>query len=780
MYPDLVPPLQQSSGSATLSGMSAPLSLATRLRTLRLEAGLTLEKLAELSGVSARTLSDIERGVSVAPHRRTADAIATGLGLGGPIRDAFLRTARARRQVAGDGGRASVVTPHRVADFTGRRAEVAEVLAALRPPNDGTSAGSPRVVVIAGPPGMGKTTCALEAMSRLQKAWPRVVFVDLDGFNTRPLTALEALRALLRQLPGYDEKVPSTLEAALLLWQEATAENPVAVLLDNAAHEAQIRPVLAGNAGGVIAITSRRSLAGLEGAARVTLGPLLDEDSVSLLTRLIPAAQRQDNDLAELARLSDHIPLALRIVGNRIASRPAWSASDFARRMRSEEDRLRLLVAGDLAVESAFALSYNDLEPQTADLFRAIAVIDGSTFDARMAAAAADADVLDTELRLDELVDLGLLEARGGARYRLHDLARLFALDRLRDARGADGVVALRQHLNLWLLGSLERAGAWYEPDRSPELSGAIGTAFPDSDTASAWIKSETAHWWSAFQAVAAQGEHALIADIADSVHWFSDIWLEWGHWHDFFSLAVDASRALGDSRLEATHLGYVSWTQIVEWHDYAAALDTALLARAAAEASGDDTQIGWANVYVGWSTSELGQLDESAAAARLAVAAFTRAGYIDGATQATSLLANVLVGRGQHELALDAYRDILAQLAATAPVSASPIRETTTFSTHFQMSRALQNLGRPLEAVDSATAAVAVAYRLGGTARVMTAHRRRATAYIAAGNLTAARADVDLGLAAIRPDSTDRFLNKERDELELLRAQLNEREGDD
>jgi transcriptional regulator with XRE-family HTH domain len=345
----------------------SPSPLAARLRTLRLAADLTLEGLAERSGISARTISDIERGVSVAPQRRTA-AIAQGLGLDVASTDAFLRSARARRRAPTDNHRASAIAPHRLPDFTGRDREIAAIRALLDAP--ASAAGAPTAVIICGPPGIGKTTSALEALSTAGEVRPKVYYVDLDGFNTVPLTPLQVLRALLRQVPGISEKLPTNLDDATLLWQKVTADSPPAVLLDNAANESQIRPVLALQKRGAVVITSRRSLSGLEGVRRVTLGPLGEEESVLLLRRLIPADQRRAGDLRELAQLSDHVPLALRIAGNRIASHPDWQTADFVARMRSAENRLRLLVAGDLAVEAAFALSYDDLEPENAALFR--------------------------------------------------------------------------------------------------------------------------------------------------------------------------------------------------------------------------------------------------------------------------------------------------------------------------------------------------------------------------------------------------------------------------
>ena len=57
-----------------------PSTIAEHLRTARRLAGFTQEELAERAGVSARGISDIERGVIQAPHRETLELIMDALG----------------------------------------------------------------------------------------------------------------------------------------------------------------------------------------------------------------------------------------------------------------------------------------------------------------------------------------------------------------------------------------------------------------------------------------------------------------------------------------------------------------------------------------------------------------------------------------------------------------------------------------------------------------------------------------------------------------------------
>ena len=754
--------------------MKSALLLASHLRSLRLAANLTLDALAERSGISARAISDIERGVSTSPQSRTIIALADALGLDTTARERLLRAARAHpRSKMVHRDRSTAVAPHRTADFSGRDGEVSGMLAML---SDSVETAA-HVVLISGPAGIGKTTIALEVASRADLSPSRTLFVDLGGFSSEPLTPLEVLRALLRQVPRIGEGAPITIDDAVRRWKLETETSVYIVVLDNAADESQVRPVLTLDPRSRVVVTSRRSLSGLEGVHRVRLGPLSEEDAILMLGRLIPELQRAPGDLRELAELCDYIPLALRIAGSRIASRPASSSRDFLARLRADENRLRLLVAGDLAVEAAFALSYDELDGSTAALFRSISVIDGPTFDARIAAAIDGTHVLETEERLDELIDLGLVETRGGNRYRVHDLLRLFGAARHKRESGKQGVEDAHRRLHFWMIYSVERAGSWFEPERSPENPSAIGIAFPDAATAEAWIRLEEPHWWPALQEASRKGEHWIVLEVADALHWFAELWTEWGHWQQLFTLAVVSARALGDPRLEAMHLRYLAWAHVHESHDRELPLQTALLAIEAADRSGDAQQRGWANSYAAWAHHLVGRDTEASEHSRLSIEQFGSAGHLDGAAHAMWILTSATNDPRGPEFALRSLNGVLERTERDEREKYGLVADLTRLVAYEYMARHYSALGQHDKAVAVATLSVELAERFASPIRSAGALRQRIEANIAAGDAFAAETDIVAALAGLESVPLNSSTPRHREQLLALRVRLGSRE---
>ncbi|WP_229869983.1 ATP-binding protein [Streptomyces flaveolus] len=622
------------------------------LRQLRLEASLTIEALAEASGVSVRGIGDLERGRRATPQRRTVAALADGLGLGEPARERLLAAARSGRSPRHSpaGVRAF---PRGIDDFVGREAELTQ-LAALA---DRETTGLPVVAAVSGPPGAGKTTMTLQAARELAGRFPDgQLMLDLRGLDDTPPDAAELLLRALKALGVADRDLAKAgPQGHPELYRKVLAERRCLLVLDNARDEAQVRPLLHGAGAGMILITSRRMLTGLESVHRLPIGELSPIEAADFLTALV-GRERVDADpgaLAEVAHRCGHLPLALRVAGNWLATRTGWTMRRLADRLALEERRLDTLTAGDLRLSAAFDLSYRQLTPTAARLFRLLSLVDGPDVSAAGAAQLTEQPLFDAEDTLEELVETGLL-GTDQDRYRLHDLLRLYARSRLHAEEPPGKSEAARAALHRWLLETAVVAGRWYEPDHGAPSATWQGTVdLSTAEHARQWLQAEGDNWLAALRAAAAAGDHTTVVEVTEALHWFSDQWTFWGHWPEVFRTAAHSAQALGDPLLEATHLNYHAWALLLCEGRHHDSLARSAQALAAAQRADHLPQQGWAHFYSAWALSMLGDHAAAAHHNRESARFFEASSDLHGTLQAMTSTAYNLLLAGQHEESL-------------------------------------------------------------------------------------------------------------------------------
>jgi DNA-binding SARP family transcriptional activator len=435
-----------------------------RLRVLeqRLEADLRLGRHAELvpeletlvaahplrEGVHGKLIVALyragRRAESIAAYRRLRARLADELAVepSAAVRRLYRAVITADPAIAAP--RPSIVVrreagpaqlPPDIADFTGRE----EAVAALEAPllaGPGTDRTAVPVVSVAGPAGVGKTALAVHCAQRLRGRYPDgQLYLDLCGTGPKPLQPRAALGHLLRGLGVDPAAIPESVAERSSLLRSRTAGRRILVLLDDATDESRVRPLLPGSHGCGVVVTSRRRLPGLAGAVPLDLGRFTGAEAVRLLERLTgPARVLADPAAARaIARLCDHLPLAVRAAGARLAARPDWSLARLAQRLADGRSRLDELTAGDLDVRAGVGASYRALRPAARRGLRLLGLLPGGEFAAWTAAALLGTGTAAAEALVDSLVDAQLLQLTGRdpVRYRCPDLVRLFAAERL-------------------------------------------------------------------------------------------------------------------------------------------------------------------------------------------------------------------------------------------------------------------------------------------------------------------------------------------------------------
>jgi DNA-binding SARP family transcriptional activator/tetratricopeptide (TPR) repeat protein len=320
--------------------------------------------------------------------------------------------------------------PADVGTFVGRSDLVARIEKLVRPDGD------PPVVVLAGPPGIGKTALAVHAAHRLAADFPDgQLYVNLRGHSAgAPMAAGDALARMLRALGVPPDKVPTELDEQSSLFRSTVAGRQILVVLDNAVSPDHVRPLLPGSRSCPVIITSRDNLLGLtaiNGARRLPVDVLTTEESMALLAGIAgPATVAAEPVAAQrLAELCGRLPLALRIAAANLAGGPHRTVAEYVG-LLSAGDRISALeIDGDdqSAVSVAFGLSYGTLKPEPAKLFRLLSLVPGPDFDGYAAANLAAVPLDAARTMLDRLATANLIGHDGSGRYQFHDLIRDYA-----------------------------------------------------------------------------------------------------------------------------------------------------------------------------------------------------------------------------------------------------------------------------------------------------------------------------------------------------------------
>ncbi|RKT55526.1 ATP-binding protein [Saccharothrix australiensis] len=357
--------------------------------------------------------------------------------------------------------------------------------------------GLPAIAVVTGTAGVGKTALALRWAHRHTAGFPGgQLFLDLHGFDRQPpLTSAEAAARLLRSLGvARPEEIPSATERAARL-RTVLSDRRVLLVLDNARSAEQVLPLLPGPSPSAVMVTSRAALGGLRlhhDVPAVRLAPLDAAAGTRLLTALAGERVTGESELAGVVTtLCAGLPLVLRIVAERLVSRPGLSAAALVRQLGAERTRISSL-SGHVDVRAIFSWSYRCLGPHAAAVFRTVGTAPRGTFALDAAAAASDLDLATADAALDELVQAHLLTEVSPGRFSAHDLLRAYATELAAAQPEERGAVARRifEHY----LHTAASADLVLTPHRTRvQLVGQppLREPFADKDSAQAWLHAE-------------------------------------------------------------------------------------------------------------------------------------------------------------------------------------------------------------------------------------------------------------------------------------------------
>jgi tetratricopeptide (TPR) repeat protein len=470
---------------------------------------------------------------------KTAPTVATsgvrGVGIGGNVTNSKLFTGDVRIEAPADPTTSLHQLRAPVGDFVGREREIDTLISALRRESRASITG------ISGMGGIGKTELALLVAEQLRDEYPDAqFFINLQGTDTNPRSPHDVMATCIRAFLGPEVKLPEEPEQLLHLYRSQLSDKHVLLLLDNAADSAQVRPLLPPT-GCAVLVTSRQSVA-LPGMTPLTLHPLTEEEARQLLLEI---AARAEPAAEQICKLCGYLPLALRAAGSLLAITADLDPVDYAAQLQDERSRLeRIGTEGvEIDVAASFNLSYARLSIEAARVFCLLSVFP-ATFDS----VAEEVLCADPEhVQLSDLVRRSLvLYDEGTKRYRLHDLARLFADAKLSAEERAAGQKRFATHYK----DVLAAAHKLYLEGGESLLR---GLALFDFE----WGNIQAGHAWVTEQADAAHADMTQLGmaypNAGVYVLYLRQHSREWIRW---LGIAMTAARRLQDREGEGITLG--------------------------------------------------------------------------------------------------------------------------------------------------------------------------------------------------------------------------------
>jgi tetratricopeptide (TPR) repeat protein len=497
-------------------------SLGAVLAHQRALAGLTQEELAAASGVSVRTISDLERDRVGRPRRRSIELLAGALGLDQGRTRALVAIARGAPGVpggnghgepppapTGPGGPRTGLLPRQLPAapryFTGRAADLAVMNRWL----DGAAGQGAAVVItaIGGTAGVGKSALALAWAHQVADRFPDgQLYVNLRGFDPggmRAMTPGEAVRGFLDALRPAGGQIPASTQAQAAMYRSLLAGRRMLIVLDNANDAGQVRPLIPASPGCLVVVTSRNQLTGLaatDGAHLLNLDLLTEADARHLLERHLGRSRvaAEPDAAGELIRLCTRLPLALSIAAAYAKRAPDLPLAALARQLRDATTRLDLLDGGDpvSSLRAVFGCSYTKLPRTAARMFRLLGLHSGPDISVPAAASLAGATGRQARLWLRQLTDANLLAEPVPGRYAFHDLIHAYAREqaglRMTEASRQQALRRLLDHYLHTGDAAVRQISALYRPlpaqPPSPHVS-AETIASPEH--ASEWLMAE-------------------------------------------------------------------------------------------------------------------------------------------------------------------------------------------------------------------------------------------------------------------------------------------------
>ncbi|TYB49538.1 P-loop NTPase fold protein [Actinomadura chibensis] len=324
----------------------------------------------------------------------------------------------------------------------------------------------PRLTVINGLPGVGKTCRAIAIADRMADEFPDgVLFANLAHLHPRSERVRTVLGGLLQALGVAPDAVPETFAERTAALRDLLAARRLLIVLDDVSASdgsALVEALLPGDDGrSLLLVTCTRPFDMLR-EHFVELTGISEEDGLAILSAAVGPERGNSDGASELIRLCGASPLMVHLAGALLAANPSMPMGSLVLAMGGARESRRERWLLDRL--------YGSLHDAEALVLRRLALVDEHEeiprgllpFLVRDELAPDEADGV-----IDRLVGLHLLYTwQDGQVIRMHDPVREFARERAEEAEEAIELAAVRDRARRFFL--MERG---HRPQPEPTIT---------------------------------------------------------------------------------------------------------------------------------------------------------------------------------------------------------------------------------------------------------------------------------------------------------------------
>ncbi len=436
-------------------------------------------------------------------------------------------------------------------------AELDELLGAAE-----TAAG-PRVALLTGMHGVGKSAVGSEWTNRVRDQFPDGdLYVDFaSDVGAGGLDIGEALKGLLHDLGAEDSVIPESAGERRRLFVRLTAPRRLLMFLDHVEEPAQVLATLPTGAGSVVIAASNRRLDELvlEGARLVEVEPLHPRAGLKMLMEIAGDDRVGTSDRAArtLVELCGGLPIALTVCGSSLALERELTPEELASEIISARHQIEALSGpGRFSVASVFQVAYESLGSVEALAYRRMGLWQGPTVTVGLIAALMARNEVETQSALDGLRSRHLIEARRHKQFGAHVLVRSHMAATVNVVEGAEIVEAALVAGVEWMYAAVNDADFAVVADRlrlsGPAPTVDVQTGVESPSDAYKWFRAERHNVMAAMETAAELGQPERVWQFAAAL-WPLVATQKWfGEWVKSHELGIEAAVSLGRDDAEA------------------------------------------------------------------------------------------------------------------------------------------------------------------------------------------------------------------------------------